>query len=155
MAELCTVRRAQPADAAALLSLMRDLASFEGYLEQFRVTEEDLLARGLQGGEQAQFTAFVADNGNGRLTGYAVVYVVPYTYDLRPNLMLKELYVDASQRGAGVGHALMDAVIGFGQQSGCARLKWDVLASNAPARQFYRSLGGAHDARWEGWLRAL
>ncbi len=150
----CTVRRAQPADAAALLSLMRELARFEGYLDQFRVSEADLLARGLHGGEPAQFTAFVADRG-GQLAGYAVVYTVPYTYDLRPNLMLKELYVDASTRGQGIGQALMAAVIEFGQQAGCARLKWEVLATNAPAQQFYRSLGGAHDTRWEGWLRAL
>lgn len=155
MTARCTVRRAQPADAAALLALMRELARFEGYLDQFRVGEEDLLARGLRGGEQAQFTAFVADDGRGHLTGYAVVYTVPYTYDLRPNLMLKELYVDASTRGQGIGHALMDAVLAHGRQAGCARLKWDVLATNAPARQFYRSLGGAHDTRWEGWLRAL
>jgi len=155
MADHCVVRSAQPADAAALLSLMRELARFEGYLDQFRVSEADLLTRGLQGGEQAQFTAFVADDGAGTLTGYAVVYSVPYTYDLRPNLMLKELFVDAGARGQGIGHALMDAVLTHGRKIGCARLKWDVLATNASAQQFYRSLGGAHDTRWQGWLRPL
>jgi tRNA U34 5-carboxymethylaminomethyl modifying GTPase MnmE/TrmE len=38
-----TVRRATPADAPSLLRLMRELARFEGYLEQFRVSADDLL----------------------------------------------------------------------------------------------------------------
>lgn len=150
-----TIRRATPADATPLLQLMRQLAEFEGYLEQFRVSEADLLVRGLHGGETAQFTALVAADDAGVLSGYAVVYRVPFTYDLQPNLMLKELYVEAAARGQGVGQALMAAVIALGRSSGCARLKWDVLASNTPAKAFYRQLGGAPDQRWEGWLLTL
>jgi GNAT superfamily N-acetyltransferase len=155
MATRTTVRRATSADAMPLLRLMRELARFEGYLEQFRVKEEDLLARGLRGGDDAQFTALVAADEAGALSGYAVVYRTPFTYDLRPNLMLKELYVDANARGQGIGHALMEAVIALGRSSGCARLKWDVLTTNAAAKTFYRQLGGAQDERWEGWAMAL
>lgn len=42
-----TVRRADRHDATAFLALMRELARFEGYLDQFRVSENDLLERGL------------------------------------------------------------------------------------------------------------
>lgn len=150
-----SIRRATPADATPLLRLMRELARFEGYLEQFRVSADDLLARGLHGGHDAQFTALVAADDAGALAGYAVVYRVPFTYDLRPNLMLKELYVDAGARGQGIGHALMASVIALGRSSGCARLKWDVLTTNAAAKTFYCQLGGAPDQRWEGWLLTL
>ena len=155
MAPRYTVRKAVPGDADALLELMQALARFEGYIEQFRVTAADLLERGLSGAAAAQFTALVAADEAGQLAGYAVVYRVPYTYDLRPNLELKELYVNADARGLGIGHALMETVIALGRATGCARLKWDVLSSNAAAKDFYRRLGGAHDQRWEGWIRAL
>ena len=149
------IRTALPADAGALLLMMRELARFEDYLRHFCVTEADLLERGLDPDGLRQFTALVAERDDGVLAGYALVYTVPYTYDLRPNLMLKELYVSAGARNTGVGHALMTAVIELGRRLGCARLKWDVLASNAPAQAFYRALGGGHDARWQGWLLAV
>ncbi len=40
----------------------------------------------------------------------AVFYLLPFTYDLRPTLVLKELYVDAPYRDRGVGEQLMAAV---------------------------------------------
>lgn len=155
MTSACTVRRASAGDAAALLVLMRALARFEGYLEQFRVTETDLLERGLGRQSRQEFTALVADDGSGGLLGYAVVCSLPFTYDLSPNLLLKELYVQDSRRGLGVGRALMAAVMHEGRARGCARLKWDVLQGNTRAQAFYRSLGGAPDVRWEGWIRQL
>lgn len=155
MTSACTVRRAGAGDATALLLLMRALARFEGYLEQFRLTETDLLERGLGRQSRQEFTALVADDGSGGLLGYAVVCSLPFTYDLSPNLLLKELYVEDSRRGLGVGRALMMAVMAEGRARGCARLKWDVLQGNTRAQAFYRSLGGAPDVRWEGWIRQL
>lgn len=148
------VRKASAADAPELLALMRELASFEGYLPQFRVTEQDLLARGLGPGSQQQFFAFVAESG-GQLLGYAVAYVVPFTFDLRPNCMLKELFVRGPARGTGAGRALMAAVIDHAVQLDCGRLKWDVLQDNTLAKAFYQSLGAQPDWRWEGWIKTL
>ena len=83
------VRCAAARDAAPLLLLMRELARFEGYLDQFRVTENNLLERALGRGARQEFTAFVAESASGDLLGYAVVYGVPFTCDLRPNLVLR------------------------------------------------------------------
>lgn len=149
------IRQAADGDAAALLGLMRELASFEGYIEQFCVREADLRARGLGQQWARQFTALVADAGGGQLLGYAVVYLVPYTYDLRPNLILKELYVCPATRGQGVGRSLMAAVRAYGVETGCARLKWEVLTSNAAAQAFYRGQGGRWDLQWQGWIQVL
>ena len=150
-----TVRPACAADASQLLALMRELAAFEGYIEQFCVSEEDLLERGLRGGASPQFSALVAETGKGQLLAYALVYTVPYTFDLRPNLVLKELYVRESARGLGIGQALMAAVLNLAKQLGCARLKWNVLPGNTRAQVFYRSLGGAQDSAWEAWIKVL
>jgi len=148
------VRTASPADAGALLQLMKRLAVFEGYAAQFAVTEHDLIERGL-GAPAAQFTAIVAEHAPGQLRGYAVVCTLPFTYDLRPTLILKELFVDDDARGGGIGAALMAAVIAHAHGFGCGRLKWDVLPGNTRAQSFYRRHGGAPDAGWEAWIQRL
>jgi GNAT superfamily N-acetyltransferase len=149
------VRSAGPADARQLLALMCQLARFEGYAANFAVTERDLVERGLGPVASPQFTAFVAEDADGALRGYAVVYAIPFTYDLRPTLVLKELFVDAQRRGTGAGTALMAAVIEHARTTGCGRLKWDVLPDNERAKAFYRRFGGGPDAAWEHWILRL
>ncbi|PRC93228.1 GNAT family N-acetyltransferase [Solimicrobium silvestre] len=150
---LSSVRLALASDAANLLTLMRELAVFEKYIAQFCVTEADLLERGLRADSARQFTAFLAEASNGQLLGYAVVYPVPFTFDLRPNLVLKELFVRETARGLGVGQALMTTVVAHAKQQGCARLKWDVMPTNTRAKTFYRRIGGVPDSAWENWIR--
>ena len=147
-----TVRRAQAADVRPLLALMLELAEFEGYRERFRVTEQDLLDRGLNEHGPAQFVALIAEREGGDIVGYAVVYEVPFTYDLRPTLVLKELYVRADLRGLSIGESLMTAVIAHAKARGCARLKWEVLPDNDGAKRFYRRCGGTRDEQWENWI---
>ncbi|MFZ6875075.1 GNAT family N-acetyltransferase [Undibacterium sp. Di27W] len=148
------IRPALAADAAGLLQLMRELAAFEGYLAEFSVTVEDLLARGLDA-EQPQFRAYVAVTAAGDLLAYAALVEVAFTYDLRPDCRLKELYVTAPARQLGVGRALMLAVIAAARQHGCGRLKWDVLPGNSNAKRFYRQLGGEPVRDWEAWVLQL
>jgi GNAT superfamily N-acetyltransferase len=137
------------ADAPLLLDLMRSLAVFEGYDDEFRVTVDDLILHGL--GPRPRFGAFVADDGRGRLLGGAVHYVIPWTYDLLPTLVLKELFVEANGRRQGVGKALMEAVFGEARRIGALRVHWQVLAGNEAAKAFYRGLGAARDAKWHSW----
>jgi GNAT superfamily N-acetyltransferase len=103
------VRPFQAADAPQLLELMQDLAAFEGYGGQFAVTARELVVHGLVG---ARFGAFVAAEPGHRLLGMAVHYRIPWTYDLKPTLVMKELFVAERARGRGVGRALMAAVVG-------------------------------------------
>jgi ribosomal protein S18 acetylase RimI-like enzyme len=145
------VRAAVPQDAKALLGLMQALAKFEGYDANFRVTESDLLERGLATASP-QFVAFVAEQADGELSGYAVVYQINFTYDLRPTLHLKELFVNENARQSGAGKALMHAVIAHAKANGCGRLKWDVLPDNAPAKKFYRRFNAHPVCDWEAWI---
>jgi GNAT superfamily N-acetyltransferase len=138
-------------DAAALLELMQMLAAFESYLDDFQVAAEDLIVHGL--GNAPRFGAFVAEaEDSGHLVGMAVHYPIPWTYDMKPTLVLKELYVVEAWRGTGVGRALLKAVLGHAATLGASRLKWTVLAGNERARQFYRSIGGRPDVKWEPWI---
>ena len=146
------VRLANAGDAEALLQSMERLAEFEGYKADFRVTTKELLARGLATSQGQEFRAFVADCAAGGLSGYAVVQEIPFTFDLRPTLVLKELFVVATDRSRGVGTALMEAVIAYARQRGCGRLRWHVLPGNDAAKRFYVRFGGAIDSAWENWV---
>lgn len=149
------VRRARASDATALLAMMRELAEVERYLDAFRVTAQDLLDRGFNAQQAPQFVAFVAEHEATGLAGYAIVYEIPFTYDLRPNLVLKELYVCPDVRGLSIGRSLMAAVLDHAKTRGCARLKWEVLPDNESAKRFYGRIGGVQDLQWENWVFLL
>ena len=88
---LMHVRLAERGDVDRLLELMRGLARFEEYIDRFAVTRESVLEHGF--GDARLFTAFVAEQGDD-LVGMAVVYTIPWTYTLRPKVVLKELFVE-------------------------------------------------------------
>ena len=146
------VRPFQAADVPQLLELMQGLAVFEGYVEQFAVTARELVVHGLEG---ARFGALVAAEPGHRLLGMAVHYRIPWTYDLKPTLVLKELFVAERARSRGVGRALMAAVVGEARRIGAPRLKWTVLPGNAAAREFYSAQGGRVESEWEPWILEL
>ncbi|MEI2296555.1 GNAT family N-acetyltransferase [Ensifer sp. MJa1] len=143
-----TVRPFERRDVTEVLRLMRGLAVFEGYIEKFSVTETDLINHGL--GEAPRFGVLVADL-DGRVVGIAVHYVIPWTYDLKPTLVLKELFVDETARSSGAGAALVAALKRHAEKIGAPRINWTVLATNEAAKRFYRREGGNHDAIWEPW----
>jgi GNAT superfamily N-acetyltransferase len=132
---------------------MRKLAAFEGYLDRFVVNESDLIERGFLN-RVPEFTAWVAEM-DARLQGYALVYSIPFTFDLRPTVVLKELFVDESARGHHCGRELFQAVTGYARSINARLLRWQVLPSNEAAKKFYRQLGGESDSSWESWVLEL
>lgn len=148
------IRRAVASDAHQLLSLMRGLARFEGYDDRFAVTVEALLERGFSPDRPPEFTAWVAEIDSA-LVGYAVIYVIPYTFDLRPTVVLKELFIDESARGKNFGRGLMDAVIEHARTLNARMIRWQVLPDNVAAKNFYSLHGARVDADWENWFIEL
>lgn len=149
------IRPARVSDVTQLLRLMQDLAVFEGYRDRFAVTPSDLLQRGFSTDREPQFHVFVAAGEDEVLRGYALTYFIPFTFDLRPTLVLKEFFVDAKHRSEGLGHALYAGVIEHGRRAGARLLRWQVLPGNQRAIQFYRSFGAKPDEDWENWILEL
>ncbi len=133
------------ADIPALLPLMRELAAFEGYLADFAVDAQALRERAFGPGAQCQ--VFVADSA-GVLCGYAVALLIPFTYDLRPTCLLKELYLQPGHRSQGLGQRLLSSVACWARAQDAGRMKWDVLAGNDRAQSFYQRLGGRPVSKW-------
>ena len=148
------IRYAIKDDCQQLLELMKKLAVFENYIGDFKVTETDLITQGFCQTNTPTFSAIVAERHN-KLIGYLVYYIIPFTYDLRPTLFIKELYVDENSRGKNIGKQLMRTAIKDAKEIGCGRMKWDVLSDNIKAQSFYQSLGACYDKRWQGYLLEL
>lgn len=140
-----TLRAALPGDVPDLLRHMRSLADFEQYLSDFAVDEQSLSARAF--GPDPECHIFVAACSEG-IVGYAVGLVIPFTYDLKSTVVLKEFFVDSGYRGKGIGSALFRHVAAWALAGGAGRLKWDVMAGNQNAEAFYRKHGGCPDSKW-------
>ncbi len=151
MTNCLSVRPFDHRDVPKVLELMRGLAVFEGYIDRFAVTEQDLIDHGLC--DTPRFGVLVAEL-DGRVIGIAVHYAIPWTYDLKPTVVLKELFVEDGARSSGAGAALIAALKRHAAAIGAPRINWTVLAGNEPAKRFYRRQGGSADEIWEPWTMA-
>jgi GNAT superfamily N-acetyltransferase len=140
------VRKAVEADVPDLLPLMRELAEFEKYANEFAISEEILREQGFRH-VPPDFHCFVAEE-NGRLIGFLVYYFVPFTYRAKPNIVIKELYVAEGHRSKRVGRLLMIAIAKEAVRTDCGRIKWWVAKWNDRGIQFYQRLGAAIDSEW-------
>jgi ribosomal protein S18 acetylase RimI-like enzyme len=151
-ANVYRIRPATTKDAQQLITLMRKLAVFERYDNDFQVTAEDLLTRGLGDSKLAQFQAFVAElSATHVLCGYAVCNETLFTYNLRPLITLKELFVDGEHRRQGLAEGLFNAVKTHAHSRGAEQIRWLVLPDNEAAKQMYARQGGKEDTKWALW----
>jgi len=56
--------------------------------------------------------------------------------------VVADLFVTESAREAGVGTALMQRARAIAASRGAKQMAWTVYRLNAPARRFYRGVGG-------------
>jgi GNAT superfamily N-acetyltransferase len=140
-----TIRAATPADVGAVHALMYELAEFEKLTHLFVGTTEGL-ADALFGARPSA-EALVAEEG-GRIVAYALFFHNYSTFLGRRGLYLEDLYVQPSQRGTGLGTAMLRALAAIAVERQCARFEWTVLDWNQPAISFYEKLGAAVLPEW-------
>jgi len=140
------IRKAIEADIPNLLPLMRELAEFEKYAENFAVTEEVLRDQGFRH-VPPDFHCLVAEE-NDKLVGFLVYYFVAFTYRAKPNLIIKELYIAGPHRSRSAGRFLMQAVAREAANAGCGMIKWWVAKWNKRGIKFYKRLGAKIDSDW-------
>lgn len=139
------IREATPADAADIVRLVRDLATYEREPDAVANTTE-LVERWLFG-EDAVASALVAEV-DGAVVGIAVWYRSYSTWTGVPGIYLEDLYVDPAHRGHGFGRGFLEALARIAQERGYARFEWVVLDWNTPAIEFYEALGARPVQQW-------
>ena len=132
------IRPIAPPDVAAVYGLLRGKAAFDGCPESLLATEDSL--RAALFGPVPLTWALVATVG-GRPVGFATYHAIFSTFLMRPGLWLDYLYVDAAQRGRGIGRALMARLCAIARERGCARVDWTVAVRNDGGQRFYARLG--------------
>lgn len=139
------IRRAQPADVPAMVGLAEELAEYERARDECHLTAEQL--------HDALFRPAPALFGHvaevdGAVVGMALWFLNFSTWRGVHGIFLEDLYVQPSQRGSGLGKALLTALAQECVANGYARLEWSVLDWNEPAIGFYKSLGARPMDEW-------
>ena len=140
-----TIRPATPADIPAILQLIVDLAVYEREPDAVKATVAGLTATLF--GPTPSAEAIVAELA-GAVVGVALFFTNFSTWSGRNGIYLEDLYVRPEARGTGLGKALLQRLAALAVARGCARVEWSVLDWNAPAIDFYRSLGAVPKDEW-------
>ena len=140
-----TLRPAAPADLAAIVSLIRELADFEE-LTHLVVVTPDSLAPHLFG--ERPVAEAVVGEVDGTVVAFALFFTNFSTFLGRPGLYLEDLYVQPAHRGTGLGKALLQHMASLAVSRGCGRFEWSVLDWNQRAIDFYQKMGATVMPDW-------
>ena len=131
------LRKAEPSDMKAVLSLIRELAAFENEPGAVEITERQLREDGF--GPNPSFEAIVAEM-HGTVVGMALFYYRYSTWKGK-TIHLEDLIVKEDYRNKGVGSKLYTEVLRVAHGKGLKRVEWNVLDWNKVAIDFYESTG--------------
>lgn len=132
------IRLASADDAAAVQSLIVDLAESIGELNRVKSTVEDF-HRALSGAEP-EIHALLADQ-NQNPVGLAVFFLNFSTWRGKSGVYLQDIYVHPDLRNTGTGKQLLVRVAAWAIDKGADHLRLSVNGDNSSAQAFYKSCG--------------
>ena len=144
MSETMKFRKAVPGDEGLILTFIRELADYEGMLDQV-VADEATLHTWIFEKEKAE-VLFVLEGETE--VGFALFFHNFSTFLGRAGLYLEDLYVRPECRGKGYGKALFQKLAQIALERGCGRMEWWCLDWNTPSIGFYKSLGAETMEDW-------
>ena len=139
-----TFRFARREDVPLILRFIRDLADYEGMLDQV-VADEATLEEWIFDRKKAEVLFALVE---GQEVGFALFFHNFSTFLGRAGLYLEDLFVLPQSRGRGYGKALLRHLARLALDRGCGRLEWWCLDWNRPSIDFYRSLGAQPMDDW-------
>lgn len=140
------IRKSVESDSERIWCLMKQLAVFERYIDNFAITTEIVRQSGFLK-DPPDFYCIVAVERE-KIAGMLVYYFLPYTAQNRPAIYLKELYVDENYRGQKIGVHLMNALRNEALSHNCGQIKWTVAPWNEAGQKFYERLGARENKDW-------
>lgn len=143
--ESLRIRPAVAADAPLIHRFVSDLAEYERLSHEVVATPEKLVATLFGSSPAAE--VLIAE-WQGEPAGFALFFPNYSTFLAQPGMYLEDLFVRPEFRGRGIGKALLAHLAGLAVQRGYGRLDWSVLDWNAPAIDFYRSIGARGLEDW-------
>jgi GNAT superfamily N-acetyltransferase len=142
---MLSIRKAGPADAPLILSLIRELAEYEREPDAVAATEAGL-ADVLFGPSPRAFCEIA--EWEGLPAGFCLWFYNFSTWRGAHGLYLEDLFVRPDFRGKGVGKAILSHLAARCVREKLARMEWAVLDWNALAIGVYRSVGAEILDEW-------
>jgi GNAT superfamily N-acetyltransferase len=139
--------RIEPVSAAQLEALLPMIAAYQRFYEVENIDPER---------NRAFFSRFLAPSDDGmllgawrgeELVGYACLFWSFTSLVPAETVLLNDLYVAASQRGEGIGRALIEASALVARERGAHHLEWATQPDNKTAQHLYDSTG-AERSEW-------
>lgn len=137
-------RFADRSDVPLVLRFIRELAEYEGMLDEV-VADEATLEEWIFDRHGAE--VLLALEG-GREVGFALFFHNFSTFLGRSGIYLEDLYVCPGCRGRGYGRALLRRLAQIAVERGCGRLEWWCLDWNRPSIDFYLAMGAEPMSDW-------
>lgn len=144
MSEKPQFREAERADVPLILQFIRELADYEGMLDEV-VADEPTLEEWIFDRGRAEVVFALED---GREVGFALFFYNFSTFLGRAGIYLEDLYVRPEHRGKGYGKALLKRLAQIAVERGCGRLEWWCLDWNRPSIDFYLAMGAEPMSDW-------
>lgn len=141
-----TIRPATTLDAGLILTLLGELAGYEKLLEKFTLTEARIV-RDFFGPQAAIHCELAFEDA--QPVGIVTWYQTYASFAAVRGIFVEDLFVRPARRGKGHGKALLRHLAAKAATMGASRLDWLVLDWNAPAIEFYKSLGARAVAEWK------
>ena len=142
--EKLTFRYATKEDVSTILYFIKELATYEGMLDEVVATEE-MLEEWIFEKKKAEVLFALED---GVAIGFALFFHNFSTFLGRSGIYLEDLYVNPDKRQKGYGKALLKKLAQIAVERGCGRLEWWCLDWNQPSIDFYLSLGAQPMKEW-------
>ena len=125
--ESVRIETATRSDVAVLLTLIRELATYEHMADQVIATETDLARALFSSRPEAEAVIAWRDNA---AVGFALYFQSFSTFVGRPGLYLEDLFVRPVYRRRGIGRQLLAHLARLAVARGCGRFEWSVLNWN-------------------------
>ncbi|MER6173552.1 GNAT family N-acetyltransferase [Streptosporangium sp. NPDC001681] len=145
------IRPATPDDIPTIIDMIHGLAEYEKAPDQVKNTP-DLLREALFGSSPSVFCHMATDGDSA--TGFAIWFVSYSTWTGTHGVYLEDLFVRPEHRRGGYGRELLTELARICVERGYDRFEWSVLDWNAPAIDFYRSLGAEPQDEWDRYRLA-
>jgi GNAT superfamily N-acetyltransferase len=138
------IRTPSVQEVPLLLEMILEFATFEKLRAEVTITEAMLARDGF--GANPRFRPLIAE-WNGAMAGYAICFPI-YSSFQGPTLFLEDVYVRPQFRNKGIGKRMIGEIAAIALREECAALRWEVLAWNQPAIDFYKRLGATFLDDW-------
>lgn len=146
MAEF-SIRPANRQDVSLILSLIKELASYEELEDQVTATEE-ILNEWIFNLKKAEVLIGEVD---GQAVGYALFFYNFSTFLGRAGIYIEDVFVRPEFRKNGYGKAFFKYIANIGKKSGYGRMEWSCLDWNRPSIEFYLSMGAEPMNDWTAY----